>query len=1072
MTRGFVFYLSVIGLSCAGAAYAQLTRGTILGTVQDPSGAVVPNAMIKITNTATNVERTTTTNAGGVYRFAGVDPGNYDVSFQASGFAEVDVHGIQVTTSQEVTLNQSLSISAAAASVEVAEDLLGVDLAKSSSTIERTLPNSFIENVPTTTALRDVNQLALLAPTAVRGAGSTGISINGQRARNDNFLLDGIDNNDSSVTQASNRVIPEATSEFQVQSQTYSAEFGRNSGGQLQVITKSGTNEYHGEAYEYWQGNPLIPVTLPNKRNGFTHTPRFDVNEVGDSFGGPVKKNKLFFFANLENDRRAEAPSSGNATAATIPTPAGYAMLSSLPLGTNETAAARTAALNALSFLGKAYAFNPGSTNQRNVTVNGVAVPFGTVVIPLANPYVFWLGTVRADLVATTRDNVYVRSTVDDRNQPDLTSNAQVGSLFAAAQVLRRQNHVISDTHVFSPTLTNQFSFAFIRGALAFPENDPTDPTTTITGAFTIGGLNNFPQGRTTNEFQWLDTASWVRGKHTFKFGVNIAYQRLLNLAAFDTKGTYTFNNFADFMNNSAAQLVVALNTASFDARQTQQGYFFQDDFKVTKSLTLNLGLRYEYANYPFGFFGATDPAIRATLVPGPAHPAKNDWGPRGGIAYSPSFKDGLLGKILGDGVTVFRGGYGIAYDFLFYNILTVNASNYPRVVSLTSFTSDLVNQYPNLIRGNPTQFNPLATFVNSPENLHPPTNHFYSASIQRQITHDFIAELGYTGSRSYHGIDQSQANPSALTDAQAVAVIASGNPNVIPTTQQRRIYSQWGSRVLIESNAIANYNALYVKVDKRLRHGLLIGFNYTYSKTLSNNDESLGVTGISNISPQLPQNFNDYRSEYSLSAFDRPHRYAAYFNYDVPWFSSGALGNPVTRRIMGGWTLSGSSEAQSGVPFTILTGVDTYGVGTMGSARPDYNPRGAITLDPGTHDFRTFTTALNGTGIFVTHLTPGGAPLSTSQTKFGNLGKNTFRGPDLDVQNFTLIKRIQLKERVALQFRSEFFDLFNHRNFLPPVNNMSSPVFGQNTTDPGSTGYGNSGAGGRSILLSGRVIF
>ena len=174
----------------------------------------------------------------------------------------------------------------------------------------------------------------------------------------------------------------------------------------------------------------------------------------------------------------------------------------------------------------------------------------------------------------------------------------------------------------------------------------------------------------------------------------------------------------------------------------------------------------------------------------------------------------------------------------------------------------------------------------------------------------------------------------------------------------------------------------------------------------------------------------------------------------------------------MGGWTLSGSSEAQSGVPFTILTGVAPYGGGTTGSARPDYNPSGAITLDPVTHDFRTFTTPLNGTGIFVTHLTPGGAPLSTSQTKFGNLGKNTFRGPDLDVQNFTLIKRIQLKERVALQLRSEFFDLFNHRNFLPPVINMSSPVFGQNTTDPGSTGYGNSGAGGRSILLSGRVIF
>jgi outer membrane receptor protein involved in Fe transport len=1052
--------------------HAQLTRGTILGTVQDPSGAVVPNATVKITNAQTNIERSTTSNSEGFYRFAGVDPGTYDVTFMAGGFAVSQVHGISVTTSQEVTLNQSLMVGAAAATVEVNEAPPGVELAKSSATIERTLANSFIENVPTTAGTRDVNQLALLAPTAVRGAGSTGISINGQRARNDNFLLDGIDNNDSSVTLASNRVIPEATAEFQVQSQAYSAEFGRNSGGQLQVITKSGTSAYHGEAYEYWQGNSLIPVTLPNKRNGFTHTPRFDQNQVGGAVGGPVKKNKLFFFANVETDRRAEAPSAGNATAATIPTPAGYALLSSVSLGTNETPAARTAALNALSFLPKVYAFNPGFTNQRNVTVNGVAIPFGTVQIPLANPYTYWLGTARVDLVATAKDNIFVRSTLDDRDQPNIASNLQFGSLFAGSQALRRQNHVISDTHIFSPSFTNQFSFAFIRGSLAFPENDPTDPSTAITGAFTIGGASNFPQGRTTNEFQWLDTASYVHGRHTFKFGANIAYQRLLNLAAFDTKGTYTFNNFADFMNNSAATLVVALNTASFDARQTQQGYFFQDDLKVTKNLTLNLGLRYEYANYPFGFFGATDPNIRATLVPGPAKPAKNDWGPRGGIAYSPSFKDGLLGKLFGDGVTVFRGGYGIAYDFLFYNILTVNASNYPRVVSLNAFTSDLVNQFPSLIHGNPSAFDPKATFVNSPENLHPPTNHFYSASIQRQIMHDFIAEVGYTGSRSYHGIDQSQANPSVLTDAQAAQVIAAGSANVIPTTQLRRIDPQRGSRVLIESNALANYNAIYLKVDKRLSHGLLIGFNYSYSKTLSNNDESLGVTGIANISPQLPQNFNDYHSEYGKSAFDRPHRYATYFNYDVPWFSSGGIGSPVMKHIMGGWTLSGSSEAQSGVPFTILTGVDTYGVGTTGSARPNYNPAGAITLDQVTHDYRTFTTPLNGTGIFVTPVTSSGAPLASSQTRFGNLGKNTFRGPGLDVQNLTLIKRIPIKERVALQFRSEFFDLFNHRNFLPPVSNMSSPVFGQNTTDPGSAAYGNSGAGGRTILLSGRVTF
>ena len=456
-----------------------------------------------------------------------------------------------------------------------------------------------------------------------------------------------------------------------------------------------------------------------------------------------------------------------------------------------------------------------------------------------------------------------------------------------------------------------------------------------------------------------------------------------------------------------------------------------------------------------------TDPAIRATRVPGPAKADGNNWAPRAGLAYSPSFKDGILGKILGDGVTVFRGGYGIAYDFLFYNILTVNASNYPRVVSLSAQSADLVNKFPTLLRGNPTAFNPLATFVNSPTNLQSPTNHFYSASIQRQLARDYIFEVGYTGNRSYHGIDQSQANPSVLTQAQADAVNAAKSQNAIPSTQARRINPLYGSRILIESNGIGNYDALYVKLDKKLSHGLLVGFNYTFSKNMSNNDESLGVGAITAGSPQIPQNFRDYRSEYGISAFDRQHRYVAFFNYDVPWFKSGLLGIAVLKRVMGGWTLNGITQAQSGQPFTLLNGVDSYGVGST-AARPDFNPGGTITLDPVSHDYRSFSTPLNGTGIVVTQLGANGLPLANSRVTFGNLGKNTFRGPGLDTQNITVIKKFAITERMHLEFRGEFFDLFNHRNFGNPVTSLSSTSFGQNLSDPG----------GRTVLLSGRIRF
>lgn len=1056
------FNLLLLLTSFLAPAAAQLTRGTILGSVQDPSGAAISKATVTISNLATGAARSTTSNNDGFYRLAGVDPGKYSIVFSASGFAEAKVNELDVTTSQEVTFNQKLSIGTTSTSVDIQDTPPGVELSKTTATVERTLSQQFISNAPTSAQNRDVNQLALLAPTAVVGPGSSGISINGQRARNNNFLLDGVDNNDSSVTISNNRVTPESTGEFQVQAQAFSAEFGRNSGGQIQVITRSGSNAFHGEAYEYWQGNSLTPLTLPNKRSGFTRTPRFTLNEPGGSLGGPVLKNKLFFFANVENDRQAQGASPGNAATSTIPTAAGYALLSSVPLGATETPAARAAVLKSINFLSGIYSQNPVFFNPKNVTVNGVAIPFGNVQIPLANPYIFWLGTARVDFIATSRDSFYFRSSVDRRNQPDVTSNLGFGTLFSAGQTIARQNHVISGTHVFSPNLTNQVSIAFIRSILAFPENDPTDPSTTITGAFSIGGASNFPQGRTTNEFQILDSGSYVLGRNAFKFGVNITRQRLFNNAAFDSKGTYSFSNFSDFLNNQPASLALALNTASFDARQIQQSYFFQDDLKFSKNLTFNLGLRYERAGAPFGFFGATDPTIQATLVPGPTKTDTNNWAPRAGVAYSPSFKSGLLGKLFGDGSTVFRGGYGIAYDFLFYNILTVNGSNYPRVVSTLATQADLVNQFPNLVRGSAGMFNPLATFVNSPANLQSPTNHFYSASIQRQFAKNYIFELGYTGNRSYHGINQEQANPGALTQAQADAVNAAKNANAIPAVQARRAFPQYGSRVLIASDATGNYNGLYVKLDRRLSRNLLVGFNYTFSKNLSDNDESLGVGAITAGSPQVPQNYRDYRSEYGVSAFDRKHRYVAFFNYDIPWFRSGVLGGDVLKRVFGGWGVNGVSQAQSGQPFTILTGVDTYGIGTSGSARPDYNPGGKITLDPVSNNYRTFILPLDGSGIVSTHLGSTGLPLANSQVKFGNLGRNTFRGPSLDKQDVTLYKNIKLTERVGLEFRGEFFNIFNHRNFGNPVVNMSSVTFGQNLSDPG----------GRQILLSGRVRF
>jgi outer membrane receptor protein involved in Fe transport len=1056
----------------SGLAVAQLTRGFISGTVTDATGAVIADAKITITNKQTGIVRETMSNGVGVYRFVAVEPGTYSVEFGKASFETKRVENIVVNANQEVVINQVLAVASTTTTVEVSEAPPGVELAKATATIERKLDSSVIANVPLTGALRDVNVLALLAPTANRAPGSTGISANGQRARNNNFMVDGVDNNDPSVTIANNRNIPESVAEFSTQVNAYSAEFGRNSGAQIAVITRSGTNQFRGEIWDYYRANWMEPVSLLNKRNGVFKNPRYLQNQAGGSLGGPIIKNKLFFFGLIEANRRREAPDARNSTNATIPTPAGLAALQNVPLGPNQTPQSRQAVLQGLSFLNGVYPQIGNYVNRRNVTVNNVPIEVGTVNIPLANPYDFWYHVNRVDYQASDKDSISYRLLFDKRNQPDVTSNLQFGKQFSAAQAILRQNHALSHTRTFSPRFVNEFRFAYIRAVLDFPENDPVTPTTTITGLFTIGGLSNFPQGRTQNTFQWQNISTYLLGKHSLKFGADIRRLRLFNLAAFNVKGTFNFDNLQDFLNNTAASFTQAVNTASFDARQNNLFFFFQDDYKLTKDLTLNLGLRYEYNSVPFGFFGATDPQSLAAGVPGPTRPDKNNWAPRGALAWSPSAKDGFWGKLLGNGQTVFRGGYGMGYDVLFFNILTVNASNFPRVVTAALDRPQLVNVWPRLL---PTSaqpvFDPRATWVNSPEDTQNPTVHFYSFSIQRQFAKNYVAEIGYTGSRSYHGIRQGQLNPGILTAEQAATVRQTGNAGAIPGLPgvsgpaNRRLVPAWGSRVTIESTALANYNAMYLKLDKRLSHNLSIGGNYTWSANLSDNDESLGVGDITASSPQVPQDYFNYRNEWGRSAFDVPHRFAFYYAYDVPWFSSAALNNPAFKHIFKGWSVNGFTDFQSGQPFTIRTGVDTRGTGTPAPHRPSYNPGGQFAKDPVTGDLRTFTTPINGTGIVRTFLGPTGLPLANSLAfplEGDNLGRNTFRGPNRQYWNIAVRKTIDVTERWKVILRADFINAWNTRNFLNPVSTMNSPIFGQNTSDPGT----------RNMLVSAKIRF
>ena len=1060
---------AVVLIFSATATPAQLTRGAILGTVSDTTNAMISGVEVKIRNLATGIERETTTNDAGVYRFAAIESGSYSVDFKMQGFVDRRVASVNVVASQEVVINQIMAISALPLEVNVTTTA-GIELAKTNPTISRTLDGRMVESLAITPDTRDVTRLAILAPTVVRATGSNEFAANGQRARNSNFLIDGVDNNDPTITKPSVRLIPEAISEFQVQSTAYSAEFGHNSGAQVQSITRSGTNRFHGEGWDYYRGNWMEPLALTNKRAGITSTPRFVQNQGGGSLGGPIMRDRTFFFGLFEVNRFRQAPDARNATAASIPTPAGYAALQSAPLGPQQTPESRQAMLQALSFL-------PGIQSQvtkydcpnqvcPKQNVNGVPIEIGTMTLPVANPYDLWYSVGRIDHRLTNRDNLTYRYTLDHRYRPDFVSNLQFGPKWSGAEADFNQNHAFSHTRVFTPRFVNEFRASYVRGNLAFPERDPNSSTVIINSLFTIGGLKNFPQSRISNTYQVQDVASYTLGKHALKFGFDIRRNELFNRTGENSKGTWTFSNLQDFMNNQAFSLDQAVNEASFDAWQTSHNYFFQDDWKLTKHLTVNLGMRYEYSTVPLGYFGAATDEIAAAGVARPAQPDTNNWAPRVGFAYSPSATGGLLGKVFGNGDSSIRGGFGMAYDVVFYNILIATANNYPRIVLSTTNQPATINLYPTLAPkiASVPPFDPLATFANTTSNIQSPTTNFWSLSVQRQFHRNYILEVGYSGNRSYHQLRQSQANPATLTAAQAAAVITSKSVNSIPSVQSRRLNPFWGSRTLIESTAKAEYHAGYIQFDKRMSNGLMVGGNYTYSANFSDNDEAFVATDLSDSSPQIPQNFFNLRNEWSRSAFDRPHRFAVHYTYEIPWFKGGFATNPIVSRVFAGWRMSGFTEFQSGQPFTIRTGADSAGIGTATPARPDYNPGGVLIVDPVTHDLRTFRIPLDGTGIVVTPLGTNGLPLGNSMPGGGTLGRNTFRGPGFNNWNWSLAKSFPVREGVGFEFRTDFINVWNHNNFKNPENRMNSAAFGTNTatliTDS------------RSMLFSGKLRF
>lgn len=1037
-----------LAVGVAGAATAQITRGAISGTVRDQSGGVIPGATVTVTNTDTNATRTVVTNEIGFYRVGAVEPGNYVVVTELAGFSTVEQKDIVVRAAAEITVDVALNPAGIGEDITVTAEASTAQLNKTSGTIASVLNNKAVEQLPIPGG-RNIVNLMLTAPGVSANSGQGGISVIGERPRNNNYMIDGADNNDPSVTIQTTQLPPEAVAEFSIVSNPYSVEFGRNSGGQVNVITKSGTNRFRGDAWEYYITEKLYSLNNIEKASGLEDPAKFRRHQFGFDVGGPVFRDRLFFYGLYQRDIQRPGETPGG-TVRTL-TPAGFAALASVPLGPGQTAASRQAVLQRLQFLQDIYGQGVTFRNLATTSVNGVPIETGQTNVTIVSPSTYNTYVGRGDYRFTASDSVMARYTYTPREDTNVISNCVFGSLFCGDQSLLDTNLASSYTKILSPMLLNEFTFNWTRRDLDFPENDPSSPTANITGLHTVGGASNFPQYRITDAFQFKNVLTWTKAKHTIKMGADIRYNKVDNGSAFDSKGTFTFNNLQDFVNNNAFQLRQALQTASFQANQWQNGFFIQDDYRVTPDLTLNLGLRYEATTVPLGLFGATDAESLAAMVPGPVKSDTNNWGPRVGFAWSPRTQNALIG----DGLTVFRGGFGMGYDVLFYNLLTVNGSNYPRVVVADLFSPALQNVYPNLIPASgEAVFNPLASYTNSAEETETPESKFYSFSVSRQFG-DYVLEVGYLGRRTYKGINQVVANPSILTESQIALVQSTRNSNAIPGVQARRLFPQYGVRTLIPAyigpggndvEARSESNAIYVSANKRFSRGLQFGGNYTYGRWYSNNDASLGEGGTAQSS-QRPQSMFDYEAEWSRSNFDRPHRVAINYLWDIPGPKGGILG-----AIAGGWQLSGVTQGQSGAVFTIFTGVDTNGDGTTGSDRPNLGS-GSLSWDD---EHRGFT----NNGYVIVPLNASGTPLVNGLGN-GTLGRNTERARHYWNTDLSLSKRFGVGYG-NLAVRADVYNVLNQDNYGAPNANMSSASFGINSNNWGR----------RSVTLSVKYLF
>jgi len=1058
-----LLFVTLLPLSLFGQ-----TTGTIVGRVSDPTGVAVASGTVTAKNVDTGLVRTARINDG-EYFIPSLPIGSYQITVQVAGFKEFSQTGITLQVGQNARVDAALQLGTVTESVSVSAAALSVDT--TSTIVGAAIDNKQLEDIPLNG--RNALGLAQLLPGVGTASlpeiilfsrGGPTFTVSGSRTSQNNVMLDGTTLIGAMGNVAQNLPDPDALQEFRIFTNTFSAEYGRASGGVLLAVTKSGTNSLHGSLWEFLRNDSL---NARNYFNGPSTGPRpfLRQNQFGGSIGGPVVlpgyngKGKTFFFVNYQGLRISQQ--SDNTSI--LPTAAelngdfsGQAPiidpLTGLQFPGNIIPTAR---LDPLA-LGESKAFLP---------VNPTNGPFLQL---FSQPSGSNQITVKVDQKLSNADNLNFRFYRDK----DSASNVggAPSQLLGGVQATRIVSYALNETHIFNAGLLNELHYSYTQPNSVFVASKnnktpmqlgglfnqdgsiPLAPTVIVPGFFTLGPL--FPLVEPDELNQYDEKFSWIHGRHAMKFGAQYLHIHHETYAQFQTSLDFTFDG--SFTGNPMADFILgrsqSLFTQSLDtdySKTSEYEFFAQDDFKVNRRLTLNFGLRYEldtpYVQVPGGgspgnetssirpFVGCTlatceQSKIFPTAPPGLVFPGdagvplglipadKTNFAPRFGFAFDPA----------GNGHTSIRGAFATFYDYTGAIVSSTVNQTLPYLIPLSvsappSFSNPwqgTTDPYPFAFNAsNPTFLFPTQAYSVSPNFKNGYIDEF-NLNVQHQLGSDYLIQMGYYGKLGRKLSDDHEANPALYGPGATEANVQSRRP----------FFPQYyGSIGLITSDANSSYHSLQSSIEKKFSHGYKLQVAYTYSHSID--DRSIfSVDGVSGADP-LGQHY--LTGERGSSDFDQRHLLAINGVWELPFLRH----NGVLTTAFGGWELSGVARYGSGLPFNAVSAQD-YALegGGRGTAAERPNIVGDPTLPGGRGTVATITEYFN-TAAF-------SAP---APGQYGNEGRNIMIGPAFFQADMAVLKHFPLpKEAGRFEFRLEFFNIFNNVNFDTPNSTFGSPAFGQ----------------------------